>query len=544
MLEGLLLVFMSLAMQDWEHLQVEGTGFFRTEEIDGVWWLVDPSGKAFISKGVNHVTFRGDHSPALGRSPYHDFVSKKYESHQDWAETVVERMKGWGFNTIGAWSDSETYVYDMAYTPILNIGANAGGDWRKGVFPDVFSEKFREAAEASALKDCAPRRDDPMLLGYFIDNELRWAADWRSENDLFDDFLAFPAGSPGKNALMTMLKGMYENIDGLNKSWQTEIGSFDDIEKASSLSELGVEFPSPEDQKFAGLPMPKPAAKLYLNQTYGSLQKVNEVYNTNASSYDELLTKDFLIKLSEEIQILNLPREFIIMGLEMIYGNLEKVNKAFETDFNSYDELIDAFYNKPSGESPVVEEIKKVESKFLEKVAEQYFKVCNEAIKKYDPNHLILGCRFAGYAPTEVVKAMKNYVDVVSYNNYSKTAPLERLEEIYKITGKPIMLTEFSFKAMDSGLPNTKGAGSPVETQQDRADLFDGYVTALMEQPYMVGFHWFEHADEPAEGRFDGENSNYGLVNIKDETWEILTSRMKEVNAKIEKIHINSGGKE
>jgi hypothetical protein len=99
------------------------------------------------------------------------------------------------------------------------------------------------------------------------------------------------------------------------------------------------------------------------------------------------------------------------------------------------------------------------------------------------------------------------------------------------------MLTEFSFKAMDSGLPNTRGAGQPVKTQQDRADNFDTYVTELIKLPYAVGFHWFEYTDEPAEGRFDGENSNYGLVNIKDETWETLTKRMCEVNARLEVIH-------
>ena len=99
------------------------------------------------------------------------------------------------------------------------------------------------------------------------------------------------------------------------------------------------------------------------------------------------------------------------------------------------------------------------------------------------------------------------------------------------------MITEFSFKAMDSGLPNTKGAGQPVETQQNRANNFATYVEALMAIPFAVGYHWFEHADEPAEGRFDGENSNYGLVNIKDEPWEILVGRMMQVNGDIEQVH-------
>jgi hypothetical protein len=44
----------------------EKRGFFYVAERDGKWWLVDPLGCAFFSKGVNHVDPRGDWSPALG----------------------------------------------------------------------------------------------------------------------------------------------------------------------------------------------------------------------------------------------------------------------------------------------------------------------------------------------------------------------------------------------------------------------------------------------------------------------------------------------
>jgi sugar phosphate isomerase/epimerase len=177
---------------------------------------------------------------------------------------------------------------------------------------------------------------------------------------------------------------------------------------------------------------------------------------------------------------------------------------------------------------------------FLRAVAEQYFSTCYKAIKLADPNHLVLGCRFAGYAPREVVEGSKGWVDVVSYNNYDADPPAGKIQEIYGITGRPMMLTEFSFKAMDSGLPNTKGAGRPLPTQEDRADSFDRYVNGLMDLPMCVGSHWFEHSDEPKEGRFDGENSNYGVVNINDEPWEVLTRRMTEVNAGLEKRHSSS----
>jgi agarase len=176
-------------------------------------------------------------------------------------------------------------------------------------------------------------------------------------------------------------------------------------------------------------------------------------------------------------------------------------------------------------------------SEFLGLLAAEYARVTSEAIRRADPNHLVLGCRFAGYPGDTAVRAVGQYFDVISFHAYSATAPVDRLRQIARLAGKPTMITEFSFKAMDSGLPNTKGAAKPVATQQERADGFARYVEALAALPSCVGFHWFEYRDEPKEGRFDGENSNYGVVKIDFTPWDVLTARMTRVNAEMETRH-------
>ena len=179
---------------------------------------------------------------------------------------------------------------------------------------------------------------------------------------------------------------------------------------------------------------------------------------------------------------------------------------------------------------------------FLGMVAKEYGRVTHDAIRKYDPNHMILGCRFAGYPGDSVIAAVGEYFDVISFHSYNSTPPVDRLEQITKLTGKPTMITEFSFKAMDSGLPNTKGAAKPVATQEDRATGFRTYVEALAALPGCVGYHWFEYRDEPKEGRrLDGENSNYGVVRVDFTPWETLTKRMAQVNAGIEELHAKAG---
>jgi hypothetical protein len=50
------------------------------------------------------------------------------------------------------------------------------------------------------------------------------------------------------------------------------------------------------------------------------------------------------------------------------------------------------------------------------------------------------------------------------------------------------------------------------------------YTTSLAPLKGVVGFHWFEWTDEPVEGRKgDGENSNYGLVDLKGKLFLLFT---------------------
>lgn len=405
------------------------TGFYRLEAVDGLWWLVTPDGEPFLSKGVNHVSFHGDHAPELGYSPYEQAVSQQYGDKKRWAVAATNRLREWGFNTIGAWSNDVTYTHGLAYTPVLNIAARAGGDWQYGVFPDVFAPHFAQVAEQIAAESCAPRCDDPHLLGYFTDNELRWGPDWRSDHTLLVDFWEMPPNKPGRAAAVAFVRGFYgDDLARFNAAWGTDYPSWERLSAVGRWSQLVPESAQPDD----------------------------------------------LAALTDG---------------------------------------------------------------FVREVAAQYFRVCHDAIRRYDPHHLIIGCRFAGYASRMVIESMQDYVDVVSYNNYDDLPPVDRLYEIHDWTGKPLLLTEFSFKAVDSGLPNTRGAGTPLPTQQDRADHYARYVQALVDLPYMVGYHWFKYADQPAAGRFDGENSNYGLVRLDDTPYTTLTARMQAVNATLDGLH-------
>ncbi len=199
---------------------------------------------------------------------------------------------------------------------------------------------------------------------------------------------------------------------------------------------------------------------------------------------------------------------------------------------------------------------------FVLTIARQYFKLTTEAVREKDKNHLVLGCRFVWVlAPKPVVQACGEYCDVVSINYYEaglagnmllwlskigsmRIPPDLTFRAFHALTQKPLLITEFGFRGMDSGMPNTFPPPivlqPTVSTQRDRANKFEECATTWMAQPYFLGYHWFEYMDEPKGGRLDGENGNYGLVNLEDEPYTELVDRFKAVNRLVWELHRNS----
>lgn len=181
-----------------------------------------------------------------------------------------------------------------------------------------------------------------------------------------------------------------------------------------------------------------------------------------------------------------------------------------------------------------------VRSEFLAVIAEEYFRVAATALREADPDHLVVGCRFAGQAPTEVLPAAGKYNDVFSINTYPRV-DLERgvvagvprqFTEYYRVVQRPFMVTEWSFPALDAGLPCRHGAGMRVDTQAQKARCYEIFAEMCADLPFMVGYHYFMWVDEPAEGISSTfpEDSNYGLVNVNDEPYVELVTTATRVN--------------
>jgi len=431
--------------------RLRATGFFHVATLNGVSWLVDPDGGRFLSKGVTTVRFDQDQIRGTDRSPYAEACGRKYGGIDPWRSAAARRLRSFGFNSLGAWSDDQVAAagdLPLALCPIIDLGAafvahqHPGTHaWLHGTFPDVFDPEFEPFCRNRAHEACAARRTEPNIIGWLTDNELRWGPDWRGSEDLLTAFVGRQPESFGRRAALAMLRDRYGSFDDFRAVWNSTARSWKELEHAETIT-----------------PACRPDG-----------------------------------------------------GAAPTGGDAsDAIRAAFETDCDG----------------------------FMGELARRYFEATVAAVKAADPDHLVLGCRFAYVPPPAVLAEAARHLDVVSLNCYdSDPGPAIGA---YAATGKPFLIGEFSFRADDSGLPNTHGGGPRVATQRDRARGFEHYVTTALGQPGLVGYHWFEHADQPAEGRFDGENSNYGMVTTADDVYQDLARTMAAVNGRAEDIHAAS----
>lgn len=178
----------------------------------------------------------------------------------------------------------------------------------------------------------------------------------------------------------------------------------------------------------------------------------------------------------------------------------------------------------------------RVMRQFLAVVAARYYQLVHDIIRKYDQRALILGDRYQSFYYPEVARAAAPYVDAISSNlnaNWNDGSFVRfYLETLHRITGKPVFVSEFYLAAYEnaSGNRNTHGVFPRVQTQRERAVAVENTLKSLAALPFVVGADWFQYFDEPRHGRGDGENYNFGLVNIFDRPYGELTTRLAKLD--------------
>ena len=211
-------------------------------------------------------------------------------------------------------------------------------------------------------------------------------------------------------------------------------------------------------------------------------------------------------------------RQRLLRLLRETYGNdWKKLLADFEPEgADSFDRLDQRgqLWLRPGGNGVIVMR------RFLALAAERYYQLVHDIIRKYDRRALILGDRYQSFYYPEVADAAAPYVDAISCNLnaswHDGSFVRFQLDTLHALTEKPVFVSEFYMAATAnrSGNKNDHGIFPVVPTQRERAHGIRTTLNMLVRLPYVVGADWFQYFDEPTEGRYDGENFNFGLVDI------------------------------
>ncbi|MEQ8847470.1 agarase [Botrimarina sp.] len=114
-------------------------------------------------------------------------------------------------------------------------------------------------------------------------------------------------------------------------------------------------------------------------------------------------------------------------------------------------------------------------------LATQYYRVTHDAVRRYDPHHLILGDRYEGRGrmAEEVLQAAKPYVDVLSFQNFGEPDQIrDDLDEWAGRIGMPVLLA-------DSGGKHVLEDGS----HRHDTEAYRRIMDLTLANPECVGFH-------------------------------------------------------
>ena len=144
-------------------------------------------------------------------------------------EVLTRRLDSWGINTLGAWTeDPQLKRRQRPYTVILmheEKEGRFGFNGRDG-FDSRFGEKLREVLS----ERYGWTLNDPMCIGYFIDNELAFGGIVKAV------FGAEP-DQPAKLEFVKDLKAKYGTIEALNKVWGSSYADWDGLLESKAMPE-------------------------------------------------------------------------------------------------------------------------------------------------------------------------------------------------------------------------------------------------------------------------------------------------------------------
>lgn len=178
---------------------------------------------------------------------------------------------------------------------------------------------------------------------------------------------------------------------------------------------------------------------------------------------------------------------------------------------------------------------------FLLQIIDLWCKVHHDAVRRYDPHHLILGDKVGNGIHPDAWEIIGRYSDMMNIQWYAFfDEQKDLLEKIYQTTGKPILMGDSSFSVVKPY--QTKAKGVKVESQDAVGDAYYEYLESIMALPYVIGWHYCGYIEgHVGMNRRDCcEDRQSGFLDPWGNPFEYTLERVTEANRKAKGWHQNA----
>jgi hypothetical protein len=268
--------------------------------------------------------------------------------------------------------------------------------------------------------------------------------------------------------------------------------------------------------------------------------------------------------------------EFVTNFLPSRYKDIAALNAAWSSRYHTYQ--YGDFAEMKGDDKPVIRALDDPVAAdlhaFARRVVQEYIQFTTQAIRQRDPNHLVVSNRFAAASMPDAASAdlgelldlFKAY-DIIAVNlsphrtgsgdHYLQPNLAVLRDLFYAKTGRPVMITEFSVGALDSGInPVLRWRTRTLATQAERGAFYRNAVAVLANLPFTIGASWYkwdnsyyrangkEHAcpsafDDSDAPDWDARNS--GIVDDHDRPYPALRDAIRTTNDQVRQIERSAG---
>lgn len=479
----------------------DAAGYFRTVKHEGKWWLVDPDGHLFFSSGIANVRMAN-----LSTVTGYDFVDPSVRAKDAEGLTPDDSKTGTPVSqearrTRFLASPLRSQMFEWLPSYEEPLGKHYG-------YRQSFHTSVIEHGETfSFYKANLERKYGEGHLDKWRDVTIDRMRDWGMTS--FGNWI-----DPGYY--------QKDRIPYFANGWI--IGNFDVVYSGQDYWSPLPDFYDPEFARRARLTIEQIAREVENSpwcigvfvdneKGWGSMEtdrsRFGAVFYTLNRSAGEQPAKAAFTKL-----------------LRDKHGSIGALNSAWGTSFASWDA-----FEQPFEMGELNEASRADFSMLYYDFADTYFRIVHDELERAMPNHMYMGVRIAANwgMPREVVEASKKYSDVMSFNNYREGLHPETWKILEELD-KPALIGEYHIgSTSDTGLYHP---GLVIAADQtDRGRMYIDYMTTVLENPYMVGAHWFQYVDDYPTGRaYDGENYNVGWVTNTDIPYGPMVEAAKRFN--------------